>query len=303
MEAPLANHGDNTSAADRHHAAIGACPGGGSRELGLGGSDQAWSFESTADGVHRVVVTPEGDFDPALYVVSDCNDLAGSCLGGVDTVGVGPEELEVELAVGDEIRIIVDGCCIEEPGFGAYKLEVHRPCQPDCSQKECGDDGCGGVCDTCPVGKRCSDTFTCEDTAPGETCASPFVAAIPWTSTSSTAAASDDHEAAAGACPGVGWPMGDGAPDHVYRVKANATDLHTFTLEPEPGFDGALYVLDACGEQSTCLGGADLNGDGEKERLSLSLEAGDEVLVVVDGGSGEEIEAGGYTLRLSVGLP
>lgn len=29
------------------------------------------------------------------------------------------------------------------------------PCQPDCVAKECGDDGCGGVCGTCPAGEPC----------------------------------------------------------------------------------------------------------------------------------------------------
>ena len=40
--------------------------------------------------------------------------------------------------------------CIEKP-----------PCVPDCEDKECGDDGCGGLCDTCTGGWRCTVEYTC----------------------------------------------------------------------------------------------------------------------------------------------
>ena len=30
-------------------------------------------------------------------------------------------------------------------------------CSPDCSDKECGDDGCGGSCGSCPSGETCSN--------------------------------------------------------------------------------------------------------------------------------------------------
>ena len=35
-------------------------------------------------------------------------------------------------------------------------------CTPDCDNKGCGDDGCGGSCGWCPIGEQCDDTtFTC----------------------------------------------------------------------------------------------------------------------------------------------
>jgi len=37
-------------------------------------------------------------------------------------------------------------------------------CTPDCTDLVCGDDGCGGTCGTCEVGKKCADDqMTCED--------------------------------------------------------------------------------------------------------------------------------------------
>jgi len=34
-------------------------------------------------------------------------------------------------------------------------LEIEVKCSPDCSGKSCGDDGCGGVCGTCPNATSC----------------------------------------------------------------------------------------------------------------------------------------------------
>jgi len=47
--------------------------------------------------------------------------------------------------------------CIEKP-----------PCVPDCEGKECGDDGCGGVCDTCDGGWACTSANKCRPFAGAE---------------------------------------------------------------------------------------------------------------------------------------
>jgi hypothetical protein len=36
------------------------------------------------------------------------------------------------------------------------------PCVPDCSGRQCGADGCGGICGTCAAGESCSWSGTCE---------------------------------------------------------------------------------------------------------------------------------------------
>src|SRR5262245_49826743 len=45
-------------------------------------------------------------------------------------------------------------------------------CTPACDGKECGDDGCGGTCHSCPSGERCNEsTFTCEcEETPAQAC-------------------------------------------------------------------------------------------------------------------------------------
>ena len=38
-----------------------------------------------------------------------------------------------------------------------FDLKIECDCVPDCSGKNCGDDGCGGSCGSCPSGQTCSD--------------------------------------------------------------------------------------------------------------------------------------------------
>lgn len=53
----------------------------------------------------------------------------------------------------------------------------NRQCVPQCADKDCGTDGCGGICGICGVGTACSEEFQCESSFcgnglvdPGETC-------------------------------------------------------------------------------------------------------------------------------------
>jgi len=41
-------------------------------------------------------------------------------------------------------------------------------CVPDCTDKECGDDGCGGSCGDCGENKYCDDLNTCQDCSCGD---------------------------------------------------------------------------------------------------------------------------------------
>ena len=48
----------------------------------------------------------------------------------------------------------VDDECICTDGYTGVNCEI--PCIPDCINRECGDDGCGGSCGTCDAGYACS---------------------------------------------------------------------------------------------------------------------------------------------------
>ena len=45
---------------------------------------------------------------------------------------------------------------------GTHPLECPAECIPDCGGKNCGSDGCGGVCGTCEQGDICSALGTCQ---------------------------------------------------------------------------------------------------------------------------------------------
>jgi hypothetical protein len=45
--------------------------------------------------------------------------------------------------------------------YGTWAVLTQPPCQPACSGKACGDDGCGGSCGSCSAGSFCSPVGTC----------------------------------------------------------------------------------------------------------------------------------------------
>lgn len=65
------------------------------------------------------------------------------------------------------------GLVVFRVGSHGYKKLVHaQTCIPNCSGKECGDDGCGGVCGFCNSGKTsglvCNDNYRCVSPANDE---------------------------------------------------------------------------------------------------------------------------------------
>jgi len=65
-----------------------------------------------------------------------------------------PEEIkgeEVGFDKHEDVEIILEDRTSESP----VKDIVEETCLPSCSGKECGPDGCGGSCGTCPSGQPC----------------------------------------------------------------------------------------------------------------------------------------------------
>src|SRR4029079_7623262 len=58
------------------------------------------------------------------------------------------------------------------PQRGASCDACFSDCQPDCTGKVCGDDGCGGTCGTCAAGEGCASAVgTCQPADIPGTCA------------------------------------------------------------------------------------------------------------------------------------
>ncbi len=96
------------------------------------------------------------------------------------------------------------------------------------------------------------------------------------------------------------WP----GPQAYYRVFLQAGETYTVELEPEPGFDPALYAFPAATPCSptevntACQGSAsDTLGVGVKESLTLTPTVSGEVILVVDSWSLSEV--GEFSLQIS----
>jgi hypothetical protein len=50
-----------------------------------------------------------------------------------------------------------DGGCSEQ----SCEPDASPACEPDCDRRQCGDDGCGGSCGTCPAGTACAPAGIC----------------------------------------------------------------------------------------------------------------------------------------------
>ncbi len=109
------------------------------------------------------------DCGPDPVCGTDCGDCpAGEDCGAdgmCDCVPVGCLELQAECGAID------DGCgaTITCGSCAAPSIcENHAcVCVPDCAGKQCGDDGCGGVCGTCATSEFCNLAQLCETTGPG----------------------------------------------------------------------------------------------------------------------------------------
>jgi hypothetical protein len=206
----------------------------------------------------------------------------------------------VILEAGETYYIFVDGWTDFSNSMGPYTLEMSAVCEPDCTGRECGDDGCLGSCGTCPYGERCDDSGTCVTPPTGDACPGPYIVdstALPWSHDSSTDLAWNDYSYGDGACPGESWGAGGGSNDEAYLFVPATSDTFTFSLAAD--FDAALYTVTDCEDvDATCLGADEVVGAGG-EILSIPLSAGESCYVIVDGWTDSSNTSGDYTLTIS----
>ena len=256
-------------------AAPGDCPG----ELTVSslGPDAVHQLVA-GGGPLTIVVTPEGDWDPLFYVVTDCEAIGASCLAAADSADSGAaEEVTLTADEGETIYIIVDSASGDAEGD--YELEV-TPCDPSCGDAVCGADACGGSCGVCGAGTVCG-SGSC---LPGDTCAAPIaVGDLPWEDSRSLAPYTDAH-ALAGGC-ASGPDTGTGTSDVNYTFTPPGDAIVQVTLTGEAGL--VAWVSADCGTPTTCLHSA-------KPGLpaKFAVDGGATLTLFVDGG-------GDYTIELN----
>ncbi len=110
------------------------------------------------------VTVPYGDYLGAYYFHSDEGPLYPDCnvwnhlVQGVGLVKQQDECTDEPEPVIWELADICDDPNPESPGNTC-------PCIPDCTGRECGDDGCGGSCGSCADGEACNEEGICRDMA------------------------------------------------------------------------------------------------------------------------------------------
>ena len=113
-------------------------------------NEVGWSEVSEEDWIRA---TPTSPWPPVC--TDECEPEARECSGnGYRTCGNFDSDSCLEWS---EVTACPSGqTCLE----GYCRPPI---CEPDCSGKECGDDGCSGSCGTCPAGYSCSADQVCTE--------------------------------------------------------------------------------------------------------------------------------------------
>jgi len=234
------------------------------------------------------------DFDAALYVSTDCEDISNTCVQGADAA-LDMESFQLQLQADVTYHIFVDGYGIDTDRNGIYTLHITEPCVPQCDDKSCGDDGCQGVCGQCPDGETCDPAGQCHPAQQGDHCSNPIsVTGLPYSHNWDTSELSADYHYEANQCPGMPLGWGLASNDAVYAFTPEVNDVYIITLNA--AFDSTLYVTTGCEVSTTCIAADEQSLMGET--LSLSLEADVTVFIFVDGYGNLSNPSGDFTLTI-----
>ena len=304
-EVPYTHTSDSTLFADSYDSGLGC-----ELEEAVGGGKLDVVYQLTPDvtGLYTLQLPGSVTAPTVIYVVTDCSDTGGSCVGySGDLASIFADGTwEVSLEAGTTYFIILDG--LYDGDEGPYQFDIGAPCESSCDGKVCGDDGCGGSCGDCAEGSACTATGQCveEGSIPGNTCDNAFVVdALPFEKAGDTAAASPTYQFEVGDCAGeTGIAAGAASNDHVYAFQPSEAGTYVISLVASDDFDPTLWVTTDCSAAgASCLGADDLIGEGTTEVLELTLDAGTTYFIIVDGYANNFNEAGAYTLKVEAPAP
>ena len=292
---PFEKAGDSKIGTNLYQTAIGSCPPDG-EGVGAKSPDHVFRFTPTVSGTYKITLENES-WNGTFYVSTDCSNISGTCAYEAADSFYMDEVADVTLFSGQTYFIIVDGESSSVSSGGEYVLKIDEPCIQQCAGKQCGDDGCGASCGTCPGEQLCTEEGQCVDreAIPGNTCGEAFtVGPLPFTGTGDTSVGEDVYSFPQNACPQSYSGKGAASRDHVYLFNPPADGDYEIKLDAT--FDSALYVATDCAQiDKTCLAGADVSGP---ETLVLNLNAGITFYIFVDGWSNSTDLHGSYTLTV-----
>ncbi|MFH1531665.1 MAG: hypothetical protein ABIK09_13145 [Pseudomonadota bacterium] len=259
---PFLASGNTVGANPNYGYSAGMCPpesGGWGGGAGTGAPDEVYAFTPTLTGDYVIKLT--STFDSNLYVMTDCDDVNGSCVAGdEDACSNCTEDVTIGLTAGVTYYIVVDGYSNTNiNNAGAYTLTVDRL---------------------------------------GDTCNAPFsIPVVPFSVTGDTTGYASNYQYSAGSCPPETGGWGQNAPDQVYALLPTYTQDYHITLTGA-NFDSNLYVVSDCGDvNANCIAGDEDICSNCTEDVTVALTAGATYYIIVDGFSGAS-NVGAYTLTV-----
>ncbi len=229
----------------------------------------------------------------------------------------GPEPCVVDDLFCNGVERMVDGACVKIPADPcddfvdctsdacdeATDTCTHDPvgscatcsggCEPECTGRECGDDGCGGLCGTCDAGQGCaSGPGSCMNATAAGTCGSPRALTVTLgTQTISGSTANSLHQAT----------------PTCNNTSTAVEDVYSFTITTptgidarSSGYDTVLHLRTDCDddtESATVACADDSAPPGDYgSRISALLPAGTYYLIV-DGFDSSQL--GPYDLEVT----
>jgi len=180
-------------------------------------------------------------------------------------------------------------------------LTLDLACQPQCEDKECGDDGCEDVCGECPGGFICDEAGQCidETNTQGNTCENPhLIETIPFLAAGDTL--DDSHVYGGEDCIGLQTSLiAEGARDEVWAFTPELSGIYLVNVNGQDGFEPVVYVVEDCTDEAwSCLKGTD------DVTMDVALTAGETYFIVVDGGTDPDDPPlavdGGYVLEVTL---
>lgn len=158
-------------------------------------------------------------------------------------------------------------------------------CVPDCTDRECGDDGCGGYCGPCDTDQHCDDSFHCALGREGDLCAYPIVVDFfPFFDTQDSMNFTNQYNLDPAVCGGL-TPESMPGYDMVYQFTPSVTAPYTIQTSGVSTLrlDLALYISTGCEiDATTCYSSYDLIQGGWETFDDILLIAGTTYYLLFD---------------------
>lgn len=220
------------------------------------GSDAVYQVTGTAGDV--VTATMTASFDASLYAVTDCADVAGTCIDGSDEIGGSAgETIKFVLQDSNPVSIIADA--FSSFGSGSYTLEVTVE-TPDCFNPGVVI-GCENTTDVLYCDEfGFTQSYNCAGTCTAglcmnptaDRCIDPIVLTSGGTFTGAFADFANDVDPGVGTCLYSRTNAQDG-PDAVFALDLQAGETLDADLTTTAASAG-MYVIENCAtERDSCL--------------------------------------------------